>query len=149
MPKESTPMEGKKTSVLVPPDLVTRLEDSPLNQSLTIVAALRFFFSEKDKISEYQEKLLEYEKRESESQKNIAVLEARVSELIFLKEEFARLHKLLDDNTEITKARMVEMQQKESKILLMEENIRKKEEKILSLEEGKKNSAWWMVWKKR
>jgi predicted RNase H-like nuclease (RuvC/YqgF family) len=148
MPKEFSITEGKKTSVLVPPDLITYLEDSPLNQSLTIVAALRFFFTEKEKITEYQEKIVEYEKRESESQKKIAVLEARVSELNFLKEEFARLHKLLDDNTEITKARMVEMQQKESRILLLEDNISKKEEKILLLEDAKK-SAWWMIWKKR
>lgn len=51
--------EGKKTSVLLTPDLVQKLSQSPLNQSQTILEALRFFFSEdKERIFEYQSRII-------------------------------------------------------------------------------------------
>jgi hypothetical protein len=70
-----------------------------MKQSQVVVESLRFYFSDaRIKLAEYQRSISEYEKRQVDSEKNFAVLQAQAqsqtSTLDFLKAEFERLHTL-------------------------------------------------------
>lgn len=145
-PNKNPLEEGKKTSALIPPDLISPLEESPLGQSKTIVEALRFYFTEKPRIEEYQEKILSYEKRESSSLQKIAVLEARLSEFEFLKNTLSRSQDQYQQLMDQQEKHVIQVQkmltQRDEEIRQREEIIRSKEEKIFLLEE-KKKKKWW------
>lgn len=110
----------KKTSVAIHLDLVALIDAQPMKQSQVVVESLRFYFSDaKIKLAEYQRSISEYERKQIDSERNLAVLQAQAqsqtSTLDFLKAEFERLHTLLDE------------QQKEEKILQLEEAANQKE----------------------
>jgi chromosome segregation ATPase len=178
----------KKTSVGLPPDLLPFLDASPMNQTQTIVAALRFYFSDahnklieyqntlsgyenkireyedntrgyEGKIKEYEDKTRGYEGKITEYDKEIAVLKAQIKELLFIKQEYTRLHELIDELKDISKAHMAQvqtlieerkkqdylLQQKDEKMLQLEEANNQKE---AELKEKSQKKRKWKFWKK-
>lgn len=153
----------KKTSVAIPLDLVALIDAQPMKQSQVMVESLRFYFSDaRIKLAEYQRSISEYEKKQIDSEKNLAVLQAQAqsqaSTLEFLKVEFERLHTLLDEQKDLSKAHMAQvqsmledrkkqdylLQQKEEKILQLEEAANQKEAEF---EEKSKKKNKWKFWK--
>ncbi len=156
MPDESenTPGVKKKTSISLPLDLRELVDASPLNQNQTIIAALRFYFSNDGaRLVELQESILEYERNLSEYKQNIATLEARVQEIPFLRGEIEKLHDHMSDQNDIIKAHMAEMYKKDAQLLQLEEVKQQKESKIILLESekreleenGKKRKKRWGI----
>ena len=134
-----------------------------MKQSQVVVEFLRFYFSDaKIKLAEYQRSISEYEKKQIDSEKNLAVLQAQAqsqtSTLDFLKAEFEGLHTLLDEQKDLSKAHMAQvqsmledrkkqdylLQQKDEKILQLEEAASQKE---AELEDNSKKNSKWKFWK--
>lgn len=95
-----------------------------------------------------------YELKITEYEKSIAVLEAKVGELDFIKQEFTRLHDLLDEQRNLSKGHMAQVQSLIEERKNQDYLIRQKEEKILQLEEAKSiiekttsKNKWYEFWK--
>lgn len=146
----------KKTSVAIPLELVALIDAQPMKQSQTVVEALKFYFSDaKQKLEEYPRIISEYERKQIESDKIIAVLQAQVGTFDFLKEEFTRLHTLLDEQKEMSKAHMAQVQSMLEERKRQDYILQQKEEKILQLEENNQKAKEkpakkrkWEFWKK-
>lgn len=131
------PSDSKKISTLIPPDLLSKMEDSGLSQTKIVLEALNYYFSEdRLQIKSYKQQIIEGEQK-------IAILEARLM-------ESDKFRDLLEAQNEMNKAHISQVQTlittMENERRSREDIIRQKEEKILLLEEGVKNKKWWKFW---
>ena len=136
MPGDSTIKSTKKVSVILSQDRIRQIEDSKLSQTEALTKGLDVIFSEDyQKIEEYKNLILSYEKKIIELEAKIAGYEA--------------YRALIEDQMEISKAHVSQVQtlliQMEQERRIREDIIRQKEEKILLLE-GSKKKKWWEIW---
>ena len=116
--------DKKKISVLLDMQIIRCIEDHKQTQTEAVTEALKYYYSEdRGKIESYKEKILEYEKK-------ILVLEARLS-------ESEKYREMIREQNNISKAHVTQVQTLISHI----EKIR--EDKILLLEDKRR---WWKIW---
>jgi len=118
------PDEKKKISVLLDMQIIRQIEDSHLTQTEAVTEALKYYYSEdRILIESYREKILEYEKK-------IIGLEARLSET-------EKFREIIREQNDISKAHVTQVQTLISHIEKM------REDKILLLEDKRR---WWKIW---
>jgi len=116
--------DKKKISVLLDMQIIRQIEDSHLTQTEAVTEALKYYYSEdRGKIESYREKILEYEKK-------IIGLEARLSET-------EKFREIIREQNEISKAHVTQVQ------TLISQMEKMREDKILLLEDKRR---WWKIW---
>ena len=111
-------------------------ENNISNPFLTASVGVKFCSDTYNNMNSYIEQINSY--------KHInAILEAKLSEFDTLKNELARVHMLLEDQKELDRAHMAQVQTLINEIRTKEENIRLRDDKILLLSDAHNDNKWF------
>lgn len=131
--------DTKRVSAVIDMDLIRKMSEHNMSQTEAIVRGLEILFSDDyNNIISYKDQISTY-KHEN------AILQSKLTEFDNLKIELERVHKLLEDQKEIDKAHMAQVQTLINEVRSTYDNIRQSNEKILLLED--KNKKWWQRFK--
>lgn len=145
--------DTKRVSAVIDMDLIRKMSEHNMSQTEAIVRGLEILFSDDyNNIISYKDQISTY-KHEND------ILQAKLTEFDNLKIELERVHKLLEDQKEIDKAHMAQVQTLINEVRSTYDNIRQSNEgnkfpepernspdRILLLEDNK-NKKWWQRFK--
>jgi len=130
----------KRISAIVDMQFIQKMSEHNMTQTEAVVKGLEILFSDDyNNITSYKSQISSYER-------NIAILDAKLSEFETIKTELNRVRALLEDQKELDRAHMAQVQTLINEIRLNADNIRQKDDKILLLEDVNKKSKWWKFW---
>lgn len=125
-----------RISVVIDMTIRNKMSEQNLTPTEAVRKGLEILFSDTyNNINSYIEQINSY--------KHInAIQEAKLSEFDTLKRELERVHGLLEDQKELDRAHMAQVQTLINEISSKEENIRLRDDKILLLSDANNNHNW-------
>ena len=125
-----------RISVAIDMTIRNKMSEQNLTPTEAVRKGLDILFSDTyNNMNSYENQIISY--------KHInAILEAKLSEFETIKNELERVHMLLEDQKELDRAHMAQVQTLINEIRTKEENIRLRDDKILLLSDANNYHGW-------